>query len=454
MGTGRCGFSAMISRGARNLKATTTYSEGERYVCPSSTCDQNSEGPIDGEQRREVEQLWGQLEETDFQEMQAFCRGGGYDALGTFSDLTSCLDQEFASLFSDRNNPFDSFNECILDGIKLSEVPGVSENGWATGMPEGINCQLSDGATETSSSTPAAPHEPEAMRVVQPNGQDSYVYISGRGNVYQAWAYHVLETGEVNAEVYVLGFCDDCPDINAHINAAKYLVQEVLRYEGESERKIARSLVGEVAGDVSGESVVADQSGIRPMRESRDCFDATACNNECTAMGRLITAAETCTEDMLDAFATAMGRNRREIKSRRELATYPRPDDFAADGGDNLGTCFSTYAPQSPIACGVMLCPSGGLADVAGDECDCGGDGGGREPARTLCSLIRCTDNTAPDPLSCACHTAEGLTAIVGGGLDPSTTLDWCLLDRDSGSFLYDHGSSPTTLMDVFGRGP
>ncbi len=449
IGTGRCGFSAMISRGAVHFAASNAGSAGKRYACPTSSCSAATAEPIRVEQQREIESLWGSLTNADLGEMQSICRGAGYDALGTLQDLTSCLDQEFASLFSNQNNPFDTFNECIIDGMSLSEVPGVSENGWLTGVPNGIGCELSDnaGPTETASAATPASHEQQAIKIPLPSGQTSFVYVSSDGSTYAAISGNYSEIKIGGKKVYIAQPCEDCSPRDEILNTIYYLSQQVALYEGAEDQWIVEDMLAIVAADNSGYAVTSDYDfNVKPLRGSYDCADPTACNNDCTAMGQMIAATEACTSDLLSAFAAATGRNTKELRPRRDIVSYPRPDDFASNGGDNLGTCFSSPGERSAPACGLVLCTNGSIAQSVGEECGCDTPTSYREAANNLCAQVRCTDGTQPHSITCECRDAGAILGTVPGRPPhPETTLEWCLLDSSDGHFAYDHGADPQT---------
>lgn len=226
--------------------------------------------------------------------------------------------------------------------------------------------------------------------------------------------------------------------------------------------RIASAILGSLVPDDSKNSVVAGRDLTpRPLNYSRDCFDPTACNNDCTGMGQMFSAAEACTDAMLNTFASYLGRNTREVTPRRDVVSYPHPDNFREDGGDNLGACFESNTAQSP-ACALILCESAKLAVAANTTCGCEGASSFRVETKTLCSLVRCVDGSAPNPASCECAASGDASAAEPGRPEPrpelwllpgsQTSLRWNLLDRSFGSFAYDHSKDPQTLNDTFGK--
>lgn len=196
---------------------------------------------------------------------------------------------------------------------------------------------------------------------------------------------------------------------------------------------------------------------IGPDSDGQGCFDLGACRDDCTALGRLLTDVDACTEGMVDAMAQALGRPRADITRGRDRVSFPRPPGLEGEAAD-VGSCYGSTAATEPSVCGLLVC-SDGYASPSPGSCTCRGPGGGTLSSVSVCRRMRCADGVLPDPASCACPTPAG-TPLPGGSPAPPRPEDWPLSFRPSGldacavaaPGVYNYASDPRTIASRDGR--
>jgi hypothetical protein len=212
-------------------------------------------------------------------------------------------------------NPFEQHAACIVEAIGANNPPQIG--GELAGVPMGTNCELADGGSATpqtpapkteepkteeekpwyeklrdlfttssgtATSTGAATPEPKATPRPQARQleEGNEYELNGKGATVKATALHDQKTGDfVRFRIEVEG------DIEAAVDV---VAREAM--EPDSDPYI---------------SLLADQLD-QMARKQQDCADPMACTNDCTAVGQMISAAQACTDDLLGALATALGK--------------------------------------------------------------------------------------------------------------------------------------------------
>jgi hypothetical protein len=470
LGAGDCAFAGMVNRGIEPLK------NGDRYTCPTLSCEPSAaiaspttspsstsstasgvvpKGGLSSDKRQGLQSLWPQLTGSDLDVMGSVCRMASADMQGGMLDPAQCTGDT-------EGNPFEQHAACIVEAIGVNTPPQIG--GELQGVPMGTNCALADGGSETpqtpapkteepkteepktdekpwyeklrdlfttssgtGTSTGAATPEPKAVPRPQARQleEGNEYELNGKGVNIKATALHDQQTGEfVRFRIEITG------DPKAAIDLA---AREAM--EPDSDPYIA---------------LLADQ--IEAMsRKQQDCADPLACTNDCTAVGQMMSAAQACTDDLLSALATAMGKpDKSKLVKRLDIVSYPRPD--AETGGEDVdgGMCMpgdlGGGAPaRQPIGCGLILCADTLAAGMGTSGCSCRGDAAVYLPA-DICASTRCADGTVPDA-QCQCRDAGGYQP----GRPPAPPIDSITrtLEMRGGLLMTTAGDGTTRMIDL-----
>lgn len=464
LGMGDCGFSGMVARGLETIAGDDRYAcpkdpcqsenSGEQTQCgPFESCTSASlsfggqdygrtqtlsqnlfQGPSPDNGVGGLEQRWPQLEESDLSAMAGICRGVE-DPLGSFQDAEDCLDFDVNSNVS----PFDTWAGCIADVAGGDPEVGAEMHG----VPTGPQCAFSDGAA-TPSSTPSTPPpaEPEcnwfcglvnALAEFFTGGGTATATAAteGVGSVPTAQ----VPTGGVGAAAgVVIGMELQLLDPDLGPEAVKGAMTGALNLALKRAFQEGRIDVSQFAiGDEALRNGDTDrvQQILNGANGTQDCFDPTACSNDCSALGKQLNEVTACTEQLMSDVLEAAGiSDPNEIDRHLDWVSYPNPEDEDYGDGSEFGICFGDTGPiRISPACGLVLCSDQMLADGLGDGCGC--DTVTPVSLERMCLTVRCVDGQFPDPETCSCGPVETYDIEPKGPGPMDLSKDAGVLEKD-----------------------
>jgi hypothetical protein len=436
IGLGDCALSGMISAGAVALPDRSA-----RYLCPAMPCAPGNQSPAvtaDATARSAVNERfdnrWNTAEAASgrtpgsapptapgggtgappgrFSPPEssalgaALCRGNGSrDLQGILPAEDACID----SLLARGKGPWDRYEACVI-GSGTANDPLTPVGGLA-GVPNGSQCRLTQGG---GTSTP----EQEKKERTQEEPP-------------QAKVLPELKPTETSGTTPTL---ESHPDLaNRPTGPTEQgLVNRVLSAIAEAILRLnpnhGRGALRDSAERQQAEDRARLNAETQRQRNQQDCVDVAGCADQCTALGSQISRANDCTNDLLDEFATALGRSPRgptpgqPFRPPAPYSTTYDPSTAALPESD-LPICLlgGAGAPSAGASstCRLILCPGTASFSVDGLQgCSCGGGTQVARPLRQAC-FTRCADNVMPDE-NCQCQQTAEVVPVRPPPGDPS----------------------------------
>ena len=415
LGLGDCALAGMLSIGTRFLAGE------ERYTCPTHTCEEpqsttpcssslgsstavtsgncgtseltvatQGDTRLSADERSRLRSTWSRLSESDFDQMGSLCRGSHMDLQGVNFNLDEC----FEDLSNANTNPFDTYAACMVEAVGGGDPPQIGSQ--LQGVPMGIKCGLADPA---GSGTPQSTQPDNQQNSQQNNQQQNTQQNKQQNNQNNA-------NNQNNQNPPTSGNADPHLGIKSpHRHHEPVSVTDRIGQEAKSKQffDTAKELIRQLDAEAK-----QDPRVHQPKGAGSDCVDPGACSNDCTGLGQQISAANACTEDLLDALTTALGLGNKDenLTRRLDIVSNWHPDQAPVEERD-LGACLGNNDPaRQPAACGLMLCADGLLAMSIGEDCGCGQTSPGFIPQSDLCLMVRCADGNLPGP-DCTCQPVE-----------------------------------------------
>jgi hypothetical protein len=439
IGPGDCALAGMVSNQPRLIAGEL------RYACPMDPCSSSgdtssSSGMVGRPGRVAASNIftrdpsglswrWPRLSDGDRSAMASLCRAPG-DALQGAEDAPQQCD------IAKPSNPFDAYNACIISAIdgpaSTPSAAGASTNGGGfPGVPAGNKCQFSaDGAEAEKPPFDRCPlqscqdkYDPCPLQSCEGKPEDKPPASDTPPSPETGTTSPVQkdERAELQEKIKFLRSHEG----NDRANREADNLQEKL--DAMDRRDEIFRLVKEFSRDAgtstSGSSpTLLDQFKRVHQRSDgkQDCADPGGCSGTCTDIGRQLAAANACSQGLLDAIATAIGRpTKGNIPRRQPLGpvTHPQPDAPTTADTTSDVCLLGDGSPAAPApACGAELCTDGFLSIGGRDTCQCQARGTSLKPILNRCLFtVRCENGAMPDE-TCACKPTASSGA---GGPDP-----------------------------------
>lgn len=446
LGLGDCALAGMVAKGLESIDGD------ERYTCPTTSCSESAASGETGdatleqqEQRTTLSTMWSQLSESDLNAMETLCKSPSDSLQGAGFSMDNC----FADMGGEQN-PFDTYAACTLAAIGGNDSLGTFDQ--LPGVPMGTNCGLMDGAGAGNSSPPydrcpgqscenkhdPCPGQSCAGKPESPNNSNTSNTNNNNANNNQGGTNTgttapnqggtntgTTPTNNANNNTNNANNGQKPSQLSGtpailHHHQSPDILDRIDREEAhERFMNAATELLRQLEAEKNRDPRVHWPEG------QRDCLDPLECSNDCTALGQQLNAQRACTEDLLNAFATALGlpdKDKQNLTRRLDIVSNWHPDQAPVDDS-GAGACLGGFElTRQPAACGLMLCADGLLAAGLGDACGCELNQPVFIPQNDLCLEMRCDDGmgTVNESGQCSCQPVEEPEPDGGGLLGPT----------------------------------
>ncbi len=400
IGLGDCALAGMISQPPQLLGVDP------RYVCPTRTCDAATSAATPaarGSVRSDpmmpavarmapaaqsgVDWRWPKLGPDDWSAMNSICRIAGGANQGPSALPEAC---EIAK----PTNPFDTFDACIIaatgggttdDSTVGSEQFPASRRALNANSPTTPQAQrrrtIAVRANPAQTSTILAPASPakESRRshlpvAARPRHRATHRLPKERPEPLA----HRAAAPALRAEQGDAGTKGDggTPE-SADAKRRRELEAIIKAAQQHPENHAAVQAAQDARDELKRMDSFDRMSEIMKGLNKKDCADAGACSDTCTALGRELAAANACTQGLLGAIARATGRPvRSDLPPARPRGPveHPAPDapSTSAAVGDADLCLLGAADPAAPNrACGLELCADGILSAGTREGCVC-----------------------------------------------------------------------------------
>lgn len=325
-------------------------------------------------------------------------------------------------------SPFDTYTACMAGTVGDSEMPDAGSQ--LMGVPMGQNCGMRDGGNTTTSTTTftmgsdSSKDDTKRPAEVKPADEDT------------DWTDRIADILDTASEFleevvkYIEGENPPLPPPNepptGGVAAAGGVIvgielQLLSKPAAEGMLGAGTAIAEWTLGDALAAGMITPEEyfqyrhskpadKVEFLKSKRqDCFDFTACSDDCTGLGQQLNAIRDCTDDFLRDIASRSGlKSSKDVPKERSLAPYshPRPDGDTSEDATSSGACLgSDNQPTDAGVCGLILCEGQHSSPVNGG-CACD-DSSSRGWFRVVnvCAEVFCSDGSVPDE-NCQCKGA------------------------------------------------
>jgi hypothetical protein len=378
---------------------------------------------------------WPRLSDADRTAMASLCRAPGDSFQGAENVPQQCD-------IAQPTNPFDTYNACITAAVSGSDTP--TEGQAFAGVPAGNKCNFAADGPEAE--------KPPFDRCPGQSCQDKYDPCpnqSCEGKSEDKQPASAGETKTATAGSTKTGTPPPDPNdrraqAEATIRAARadptnrQKLEQALKAQDEIDEmdrvaKVSRDiqkLFRDAGTSTSGFPTPGLDELLRLQKGSggrQFCTDPGGCSDTCTDIGRQLASANACTQGLLNAIGTALGRpSKGNLPNKRPLGPveHPRPDaPTIADTSSDVCLLGDSSPTLPNLACGVELCTDGFLSISGSDSCHCRAGATPWKPLVNGCLFtIRCQQSASTPDQSCNCKPA-GATEVLG--VSPRPLPEW-----------------------------